>query len=397
MNKYSNTSSVLTRAIESYLGRTEGNTEDQLKQVKINELIEFYENVLINKERINVVFNAITEDGTLICHGQHVKIEMPARQDDRNASYAARLNHVYEVLVTEVNSRDATVKVKMASRINSELRENVVKELIDNFRKAEAFVKKQYPDDIKEVEDDFFEKYSAHLDPEKDADEIERNKINATDRAVGMLIEGCVRNALEKQKNGKRLTENDRLFSSLIIPAKVYALGRSSRDKWGAIDLLGLHISGEVRRKYWADRFVDLEYIEAGVLKNIDKVIDVAIIGYSESRNTFMCSRRAVIASPWEKIEERLNVGDVIQIRCISKTERYFYGIMVGRSGAEGEDMWDEIQIQCYYPTSLNAVKHNVTVSLGKCYLCKIRAIDKDNKHIVANAFRESGKWESGE
>lgn len=182
---------------------------------------------------------------------------------------------------------------------------------------------------------------------------------------------------------------NDGLKSKqkIVVPARVRFINTEGDvSTFCYVDILGLGISGILRREEWSHEHVkDLR----DVTKTGD-VINVAIQGESKKSTLaaprFICSRKATIAAPsneknWEKIEERYPRFTHVVIKCITRREGFFIGRVVGVDDAPSA--------YCLYPD----YDKGIYVGTGRFYAGYVKTVDEEKKIFrikITDALPES-------
>ena len=388
-----NTISVLERASNRFLARTQGVTVEQLAEQHMNDTMNYYEQALRNNETFSVVFNKMKADGTLICVGDYVQIVLPPANIRGSLSFAGRLNRTYNVQATEIDARKKEIIVKLPDNFTKQEHDEVFSTLMDLFEQQADYVRKNYSERIEAAKDKAYENYCSEMNAEKESNQIDKIMETAERTEIGAIIESLVQDAYVRYKAGESLSKEDRDFLNMIVPAKVYSIHGDANARC-AIDLFGMHIDGVIRKNYWKDRYTNSSIYRTEVTGMLGSNIDVAIIGYNPRLKAFECSRKALTESIWNSIEQYVAVGDLIQVRCMDKGKKSFHGMIVGKTADETKT-FNDITILCDYPDSLNAQAHGVIVYVGGIYLCKVRKINKERKFISAITFRQGGNWDT--
>lgn len=392
-----NTLEILKRASERFLRKSDGSVVEDIYEQHQDERMEFYEDALRNKTPFSVVFSVLQDDGTMVCHGEGgVRIVLPGNPNRRGQTFSGRLNQSYNVLVKKIDTRNNEVCVALANMFSESERTQVMREIKQMLAHVTKDIEAEYTEQIKSEQDSAFEQHCTKLDMDKDADQIERILESAKDRFIGNIIEERIKKAYEKIKHGENLTLEEEQYYNLILPARIFAIRPNGNDSvCAAIDILGMYINGIIYPRHWVDRYSSGNIFRSELDSLIGSAINVAIIGFNAKRNEFVCSHRILQSSVWDNIENYFKEGDILQVRCVRKLENRYYGRIVGKIG-DSEDAVEEfrrIEIIGQYPSSNNAIMHNVTVKEGGIYQCKISRIDKDKKLLIAKTIRDSGKW----
>lgn len=392
-----NTLEILKRASERFLRKSDGSVVEDIYEQHQDERMEYYEEALRNKTPFSVVFSVLQDDGTMVCHGEGgVRIVLPGNPNRRGQTFSGRLNQSYNVLVKKIDTRNNEVCVALANMFSESERTQVMREIKQMLAHVTKDIEAEYTEQIKSEQDSAFEQHCTKLDMDKDADQIERILESAKDRFIGNIIEERIKKAYEKIKHGENLTLEEEQYYNLILPARIFAIRPNGNDSvCAAIDILGMYINGIIYPRHWVDRYSSGNIFRSELDSLIGSAINVAIIGFNAKRNEFVCSHRILQSSVWDNIENYFKEGDILQVRCVRKLENRYYGRIVGKIG-DSEDAVEEfrrIEIIGQYPSSNNAIMHNVTVKEGGIYQCKISRIDKDKKLLIAKTIRDSGKW----
>lgn len=383
----------LQEAAKRFLQKSSGNFIDEVVQQHMGERIEFYESALMHKTKIGIVFNRLKVDGTLVCVCDGLDIIMPAEVARGNVQFAGRLNHPFNVQVTEVDAKNKVVYVRPASEYSVKEQEELRQELNRLIQLATGYVKEHYEDEINAAKEADFKRYCAGLDMVKDADEIDRQMESSEDVAIGNILERLIGDAYFKKEKQETLTEEEKLFNRLILPARIFAARNSGTNNTRAmVDILGMHIRGIILPKHWLDRYTDKELYERELNAILGQAVTVAVLGINRN-NEYICSRRVLETSIWSEIDRYFSVGEIIQVCCVKRTDRRYIGRVVGSEDGTNASEFQRIQIMCDMPESLKAESYNVSVTEGGVYLCKIRRIDAKNKFILAKTIRTGGRW----
>lgn len=394
-----NSREILQKATEQFMKKNNGNSVEDLAERRMDEQMDFYERALRDKVKFSVVFNKMRSDGTLICVGEYVNIILRPQSNKYNQTFAERLNRAYNVVVSEIEVKEHSVVVELATEFTEGERNDVMREIKSLYTQAAGYVMSHYEEEIMEEKKRAFHSYCLALDPEKDSQKIDHIMKVAEDRGIGNILEKLIAEAYYKEETGEVLSEEERLFADLVLPAKVYSIRpKNSETVKAAVDLVGMRIGATILPKHWLDRYTDVDLYRNELSMLIGSTISVAVIGYNSRLNEYICSRRAISASIWDTIDDYFAVGDIVQIRCINTMPSRFFGRIVGGvDEKEGNTVsiseFQGVSISCDYPNSQNAIRNNMQIRIGGIYLGKIRRIDKEHRIIFARSFRESGKW----
>ena len=391
-------SKILQNARDAFLGTHSENLSESIEKSKSDETLEFFLNAMEKKESVSIVFTTLKEDGTLVCDGAFVTIEMAPYGDDvRRMTYAERMNRRWEVRVTSVDRKNGKVKVERVSS-RPEYRTQVISELKKVVNSAREYIRENNRDYIENYKDQIYIKRCADLDEDKDSAVIKAIMDGAEARAVTDLIENFATSGYKKQIDDEPLTyEEELVVTQLIVPAKVYncvPIKPGAEEHKVGVDLLGLHITGDVYARSWMDRINSPSIMKMDAAGMSGEIIQVVVCEYNPRFDNFICSRKALQFSQWQAVERHLHVGDLVQVRAMDVYDGYYIGVLTGSFGGGNVDPYSGLVIRCDFPTSRNAIENNVAISSGNVYVCKIRVVDREKKFINAKTIRNAGKWE---
>lgn len=392
MDRYND---LLEHAKQELLDKAGADYEEVIEEAKANATIEFYQEKMLKKEPIGVVFSTIRADGTktsITSSGVQIIMAPPAVME---ASFA-QINRVHKVSILEVDAANKIVRVVGLSKPLSSEKDRCRFAIKKLYKEAKAVIEQKYASELENSERETFEKHCRDMDMDTEEDAIKTILSNGRARKLEELMEQEIGVAYKKKESGEELTKSDQLFCSLILPARVFSKRESQRKDGSAIvkgmvDLCGLKIPAIVPSKYWQNRFTsDDEYLSI-LSRSMNTVINVAIVGIRYDQ--IFCSRRVLKPSPWENIEEYFKPDDVISIMYVgpSQQEGSFFGRLVTQeNGQYGE--YQDINILCDYPSSKRALELGVTVQPGGVYLAKVHKVNAEKHLFTASVVRNAGK-----
>lgn len=174
-----------------------------------------------------------------------------------------------------------------------------------------------------------------------------------------------------------------------IVKAKVINYDVNSNRVY--VNVAGLDIIGNMNIAMFDYRFIynPEKYLEEFMKPNT--VIDVALLAYyvnskDKMPSTFVVSRRHALPNPWQGIETKIRVGDIIVVNALEKKDSHFFG------------SYDNfpLDIKCYYPeipdkvTNDNNEKYGRRlITPGKEYKVKVEIVNAHNKLLTASYISE--------
>lgn len=138
------------------------------------------------------------------------------------------------------------------------------------------------------------------------------------------------------------------------------------------VNIMNQNILGVIKAKDWRPTYT--RFLSKTVQKN--DVVEFAVMKLSERKKgkdlSFECSRREVMTSPWDTIED-IDVGSVITVECVNKPKDklYFWGF---------SERVPEIDVMC----DLN---EKLKIMVGVHYKCKVRTFDRAEKKLQVVPF----------
>ena len=144
------------------------------------------------------------------------------------------------------------------------------------------------------------------------------------------------------------------------------------RDNNVIVNILNLNIIGVIKAREWRPTFVRV----LSKVVNKGDVVKFAVTDISNREKghdiSFVCSRREIMQSPWETIED-IPVDSVMTVQCIEKPKDklYFWGTST---------RVPEIDVMC----DLNP---NLNILTNVYYKCKVRTFDREARKLQVVPF----------
>lgn len=168
------------------------------------------------------------------------------------------------------------------------------------------------------------------------------------------------------------------------VPAtivKFIGKDRETGESNGSMALLNIGnmgIAGVVRRVEWSTAKTKAISYAA----KPGDVIDVVVKGtYKwDSGTVFDCSRREIMEieniNPWAGIEQRISKNTKVNILCVERREKNFFGVV---------DSLKDIEILCQYPDSGSSI----SIEVGKKYIGKVYLVSEERQMLCARIMEE--------
>jgi hypothetical protein len=159
----------------------------------------------------------------------------------------------------------------------------------------------------------------------------------------------------------------------LTVIAKVIKIQGKAGSSYAIVDLGGVGITGIIKMKDWSTVFTsDLRLVakHGDIIKVVvkNRVLWNGKPGYSCSRG------EALEVDPWSGIEEKLQKGTFVNVLCICKRDKNFFGKIEGI---------DEINAYCEYPDK----EKNIEIVEGISYQGFVAAVSENNKLLRVKIF----------
>lgn len=141
------------------------------------------------------------------------------------------------------------------------------------------------------------------------------------------------------------------------------------------VDIAGVGIQGVIPQAEWSKAYTSSfkEIVFSG------DIVPVVISGrtHVKGRAAYLCSRKlAVLEDSWENIEQRYHEGSMVEIKCLQRCRKYFFGSIKGLK---------DIEVLCEYPSKATDAKGNLLIiEEGKRYMGKIYRVSQEKKKLKA-------------
>lgn len=162
---------------------------------------------------------------------------------------------------------------------------------------------------------------------------------------------------------------------TLFVNAKITGIKGGVGSGYAFIDIGGVGILGVIRKKDWSTAFTS----DLSLVAKRGDIIRVAIkkrVTWN-GKPAYGCSRAEALGfDPWRGINNKLPKNTVVNVVCISKTPKNFFGKIEGI---------DEINAYCEYPDS----ERNIKIEVGKSYQGFVYAVNEATKLLRLRIFKQ--------
>lgn len=197
-----------------------------------------------------------------------------------------------------------------------------------------------------------------------------------------VYVSANVANAEPRAKMRKLLDDGIANKSYKVVKARVVGITSDKDHVKGRemclLNLGGLGIMGVMRLGDWSKCFTS----SFQPLVKKDDIIRVAVVDTmrwsSADDPVYVCSRKAlIIGDPWEKIEEKLRVRDVVRVTCTNCRQTHFFGKIEG---------FEELNAYCYYPDDEDDM-----IEEGKTYIGMVAKVNEKRKELKVRFPKDIG------
>lgn len=203
--------------------------------------------------------------------------------------------------------------------------------------------------------------------------------INEHDKEVS-VSHSLAMKMLKKQVNDQIKLNMERKRAGedikVILPVKVIRI--DTFKNMALVDICGYGIKGFIPGALAQHLGVN----SISRLMKPGEVFDVEILHpktNEDGQHMYCCSRISTLSNPWSGIENKFHKNDIIQVVCVQKRKRNWFGEIKGLSG---------IQVFCEYPDESNGVT-NILVQEGHRYLGYIYSVSEERKLLKARIYKE--------
>lgn len=161
----------------------------------------------------------------------------------------------------------------------------------------------------------------------------------------------------------------------LTVVARLVAIKGDFGKSYAIVDLGGVGITGIIRMKDWSIAFTsDIKLVAK--IGDIFKVVVKKHIRWN-GEPAYGCSRAEALGfNPWSGIEEKLPKNTLVNVLCIHKTPKNFFGKIEGI---------DEINAYCEYPDQ----DKNIEILEGATYQGYVAKVNEATKLLRIRIFKK--------
>lgn len=159
------------------------------------------------------------------------------------------------------------------------------------------------------------------------------------------------------------------------IMARIISINSGKNKNYAVVDIGGVGLEGVIRKKDWSTVYTS----DIGLVARVGDIIKVRVLKdvMWNGLPAYSCSRGEALGfNPWEGINQKMPVGTVVNVTCISKVARNFFGKIDGIN---------EINAYCEYPEPYR----NITVLEGGIYQGKVSKVSEETKLLRIKIFKQ--------
>lgn len=181
--------------------------------------------------------------------------------------------------------------------------------------------------------------------------------------------------ALTKEELDNDLNKAIENNAPMVVLARVTKIRGKAGSSYAVINIGDVGITGVIKMGDWSSVFTSDLHL---VTKSGD-IIKVAVKKkiFWDGKPGYSCSRGDALGfNPWSGIEEKLPEGTLVNVTCIDKRTKNFFGMIDGIA---------EINAYCEYPNP----DKNIEIENGEKYQGKVYRVSEEKKLLRVRIFKK--------